>query len=284
MGKPKDSWEIAKSYIEKREYIDLDDSFSSEDDGEYQQSHSSDSSESISSEDYDSESDWNPEYGYLSNPEENEEADRAWEDFWGGNDEERQELDCAEVEKLGRRVDVGRHIFENAMKDEWPPNPSNFPPPPVPATQVPETQRPTQIPAPTAPIDVPQSAVVVVPETVSTPPLASTDLKQITTETQTQTPPITPAHFSLGNPLKRRREDDSPPTPHDQVRSVTPAHIDFITPPQETVADERSAKRRRADAGWSDVAKTVGKYTAAGVVGGIATFVGLVWRAQNGGM
>jgi hypothetical protein len=71
------------------------------------------------------------------------------------------------------------------------------------------------------------------------------------------------------------------------------SRIDWLTQQNLTLANrnqdlEQVIKRRRIDdaqtgkKGWiGEFAKSVGKYTVAGVIGGVATFVGLVWSSQK---
>lgn len=136
-----------------------------------------------------------------------------------------------------------------------------------------------------------------------------------TTQTQTQTPPITPEQPSTSRkrplPTDDDNEEEEPttdlPLQHtiSPIRQITdslvsqendPSHLYQLhllqhQPPVEKInklIEEQSNKRRRIDdeetgrKGWSSVAATVGKYTIAGAVGGIATLVGLVWAEKQG--
>ena len=114
---------------------------------------------------------------------------------------------------------------------------------------------------------------------------------------QPQTPPITPEH----PPSSRKRtlptdeeETDPPPSPTVKTRLFKPENDDTIAllrPENGNLAAEddnleQPSKRRRldntreGDSKWVGMAKSVGKYTVAGVVGGIVMFVGLVWSAK----
>jgi hypothetical protein len=128
--------------------------------------------------------------------------------------------------------------------------------------------------------------------------------------TQTQSPPITPEQPSISSSRKRPLpvdEDESPTTsltvPIHCVNTDSRTQSSAVQTNIDTSSDqipsglveenasrtnrnedhERAIKRRRAEEtpGWSNVMKTMGKYTVAGVVGGIATFVGLAWSAGN---
>jgi hypothetical protein len=155
-------------------------------------------------------------------------------------------------------------------------------------------QEPSKIPEiPTKPLDV---ETVVIPDS---PPA------------QTKTPPITPEQTFPSRKRPREEDQDQPspstPTPSLPTRPIAPlpshtihSDISLLSRLQsdytnlDTAIDslreqnsllrtdlERAAKRQRTERGWRDTAKSVGKYTVAGVVGGIATVVGLVWSAQG---
>lgn len=111
---------------------------------------------------------------------------------------------------------------------------------------------------------------------------------------QTQTPPITPEHL----PSSRKRvapSDDETlvtssfpiETPSDDHEMVSLLNAENNTLAHEDDGPQQVIKRRRlddtaeGDSKWVNAAKTLGKYTIAGVVGGIATFVGLAWGGQN---
>jgi hypothetical protein len=133
---------------------------------------------------------------------------------------------------------------------------------------------------------------------------------------QTQTPPITPGQPSTSRKRPLPTDDEEPTTDdiplHQEPSPVTRLEKgdvlhDAKSPEQridecELVIDEKKQelklletiyrpngnKRRRIDdeetgkKGWTNVAATVGKYTIAGVVGGIATLVGLAWAENQG--
>ena len=95
---------------------------------------------------------------------------------------------------------------------------------------------------------------------------------------QTQSPPVTP---------------DQPPHPRKrnfieiEITPVVPVATTTSLPVPLTEESIQTNKRRRIDdpdtgaQGWLGIAKTVGKYTVAGAIGGAATFLGLLWSAQQ---
>ena len=95
---------------------------------------------------------------------------------------------------------------------------------------------------------------------------------------QTQSPPVTPEQ----HPHPRKRNFIETETPIVLPATTTTTLLDPL--PQESV---QTNKRRRIDdegtgkRGWLGIAKTVGKYTVAGAIGGAATFLGLLWSAQQ---
>jgi hypothetical protein len=133
---------------------------------------------------------------------------------------------------------------------------------------------------------------------------------------QTQTPPITPDQPSTSRKRPLPADEDEPTTDdiplHQEPSPVTiiekvevlrnaksreqhieerksvinekKQELEFL----ETIYRLNGNKRRRIDdeetgkKGWTSVAATVGKYTIAGVVGGIATLVGLAWAENQG--
>jgi hypothetical protein len=149
--------------------------------------------------------------------------------------------------------------------------------PPVQQEQQPPTiNQPDRI----VPIVEPPVLIVVTQPQMSPNPEPKTPLIQI------QTPPITPENLtsSLTHPRKRSLEPEAL-LPIEQTTPTQPSVFETgnVVPDQ----DKRPAKRRRTtdkgdvDAeGWGPVAKSVGRYTLAGVVGGVATFVALIWAAQ----
>src|SRR5271155_3741603 len=114
---------------------------------------------------------------------------------------------------------------------------------------------------PLPPIIQPSPPVSPVPDVPNPLPPSQVDPP---TSQQTQSPHVTP---------------DQPPHPRKRL------FIETEETPLSTTAiptAEQVTKRRRIDdeaMGWSDVAKTVGKYTVAGAIGGAATFLGLLWSA-----
>jgi len=102
------------------------------------------------------------------------------------------------------------------------------------------------------------------------------------------TRPIAPLRQSilpLNETLFSQTPPGFPPLDTTLVDSDLPQQELFLPAPQsEEQQQEQASKRRKTGhdeqgAGWIGVAKTVGKYSLAGVIGGIATVVGLAWNA-----
>jgi hypothetical protein len=127
---------------------------------------------------------------------------------------------------------------------------------------------------------------------------------------QIQTPPITPeqpvsASRKRPLPLDDIEEDDGIPdiplvrepssvlqTPDSSVITSNVLHLQSVINDQKQEleylrARNRAGKRRKVDdeetgrKGWSSVAAAVGKYTIAGLIGGVATVAGLIWAAEK---
>ena len=111
---------------------------------------------------------------------------------------------------------------------------------------------------------------------------------------QTQTPPETPDQLTRKRTFSEIEEQVSievipalstqttaKPTDSDNTNAENGLAVSSAE--LESREDEAASKRRRVDekGTWTDVAKSVGKYTVASVLGGIATFVGLVITAQK---
>ena len=96
---------------------------------------------------------------------------------------------------------------------------------------------------------------------------------------QTQSPPITPDQ--LPHPRKRHFLETQDPVAPVPTTTIVPSTIpEPEDPPAESVKRRRIDDQATGRQGWLGVAKTVGKYTVAGAVGGAATFLGLLWSAQ----
>jgi hypothetical protein len=181
---------------------------------------------------------------YLSNEDEEEEEEEEY-DF---DDEEEEEEEVDEEEE--EYSDYEAHEMEEAEPEE---------------EEEEQQSEPDVIPTyttPFLPIIQPSAHVIPVPDVPTPLPLSQVDLPTLQ---QTQSPPVTP---------------DQPPHPRKRLFTETEE-----TPLSTTTIPtaEQGTKRRRMDdeaTGWSDVAKTVGKYTVAGAIGGAATFLGLLWSAQ----
>ena len=74
---------------------------------------------------------------------------------------------------------------------------------------------------------------------------------------------------------------EAEPTATDFQIEFLKEKMDALTSRNEDL--ERATKRRRVEngRGWVGTVKTLGKYTVAGVIGGIATVVGLAWNAKE---
>jgi pSer/pThr/pTyr-binding forkhead associated (FHA) protein len=126
-------------------------------------------------------------------------------------------------------------------------------------------------------------------EVISTPPAPIV--------TQSQTPPITPDQLTRKRPLTPSSPLESPYQPSDPNRIILPLprrrspererspDLEILAEIQRRQAELQlareefeSSKRRKVEGGWIS---TVGKYTVAGMVGSIATFVGLTAAAMS---
>lgn len=209
-----------------------------------------------------------------------------------GEEEEREEDDDDDSEISVDYIDEDEDISDPEMPDpqflivEQPP-----PPPPQP------------------PAYISPASIAVVEEKVTT---TTTPVELVT---QIQSPPITPEQPLISSTRKRPLSADedefsttSLPLPQN-IATIRWGSLDLLTqlsavqakidtssnqtltgpveenasPNHQCEEPERAIKRRRTDetTGWSDVMKTMGKYTVAGVIGGIATFVGLAWGGGN---
>lgn len=155
------------------------------------------------------------------------------------------------------------------------------------------------IPPPQDP--VPQSPLPFIPASPTFTPLSppfETPASQ-TNAQQTQSPPITPEsnrkrsfqkidetqwqeEAPLANKSAPLRLSTPPPF---YSMGPMPAAEEFEIFKKELEANctsERASKRQRVEnGGWVGTVKTLGKYTLAGMIGGIATIAGLAWNASK---
>lgn len=192
------------------------------------------------------------EEDYISNEDDEEEFDDEMED-----EEDEEENEGEEEEEYSDYEIQEMEHQQQSSEPEIPSNTSDDLPVPI----LEQSSNPSI------------ATIPVIPEPITIPLLPSQPLDH--TSQQTQSPPITPDQPP--HPRKRLFLETQDPTPlPTPTRTSNPVPVPV---PEEQA--EPPSKRRRVDEegtgqrGWLGVAKTIGKYTVAGAVGGAATFLGL---------
>ena len=238
-----DSWNLVKDYLQGEGIMAVTDNNHDEDEMSYHDSS------------YDEEED------YLS-----DEYEEDFEDEMEDEEEEEEEENIPTT-KSKRRSKMYLNNINN------PPNqtslPTHSPTLPSPSSNPPPPPSPSPSPSPNQPL-LPSSHL-----NPSTNPSTNPSNKL----NHPPSPPI-----NLPHPRKRLFLETQDPLPLPLPTTTIPNPIPGAIPVEQS---EQPSKRRRIEdegtgpQGWLGVAKTAGKYTVAGVVGGAATFLGLLWSAQQ---
>lgn len=194
-------------------------------------------------------------YHWSQDSEEESDQESDW-------DQEETEQDLAQQVVAETRLDtVGETRFEQTVAE----------------TQLDQTVTKTQLDQPIAETQLDQ---LIAQTQYDHPVTQPTTPSPIPTSPilQSQTPPITPET----NPRKRPHDAIQPPDLiHPSENTSLDTNLTTLLSEKQALQNElERVKRQRTTKGWTSTAKSIGKYTVAGVVGGITAVVGLVWSAS----